>query len=149
LLLLGHRFRERGVRAAADIPDNLPRVMGSESRLKQLFVNLLANAADAAGGNVHIAAAPCENGQYLEAVVEDDGPGIPDDVRKQMFNPFFTTKAGRLNTGLGLAICQQIIDAPNGLLLVERRGGRTVFSLRFPVCRNMPERGGAQRGGAC
>ncbi len=139
LLLLGHRFRERGVRVTADIPASLPPVMGSESRLKQLFVNLLANAADAAGGedgggNVRIAAAPCENGRYLEAVVEDDGPGIPDDVRKQMFNPFFTTKAGRLNTGLGLAICQQIIDAHNGLLLVKRRDGMTSFSLRFPVC---------------
>ncbi len=138
ILLLGHRFRERGVRVAADIPGSLPRVVGSESRLKQLFVNLLANAADAAGGeggggNVRLAAAPCENGQYLEAVVEDDGPGIPEDVREQMFNPFFTTKAGRLNTGLGLAICQQIIDAHNGLLLVERRDGKTVFSLRFPV----------------
>lgn len=132
-LLLGHRFRERGVTAEADIPETLPRIMGSESRLKQLFVNLLTNAADAAKSRIRIAAEPCENGQYLEATVEDDGPGIPDDVRKEMFNPFFTTKAGRLNTGLGLAICQQIMDAHNGLLLVDRRDGMTVFTLRFPV----------------
>ena len=131
VLLTHHRFTDRGVILEDRLPSDPIRVLGDENRLKQLFVNLLANAADVAG-RVRLTAGVRDGGDVVEACVSDDGPGIPDDVKAQMFNPFFTTKTGRHNTGLGLSICQQIIDAHSGLLLVERNDGWTRFSLRFP-----------------
>jgi two-component system, NtrC family, sensor kinase len=64
--------------------------------------------------------------------VEDNGPGIPDDLRPSIFDPFYTTK--RHGTGLGLAVTRSIIDAHNGTIVCEARpGGGTRFAITLPL----------------
>jgi signal transduction histidine kinase len=84
-----------------------PLVSGDPARLGQVVLNLIQNAIHALsagerGGRVSISVAPVEAG--VELSVEDDGPGIPDDLLPRIFEPFFTTKASGAGTGLGLAV---------------------------------------------
>ena len=71
------------------------------------------------------------DGEVVVAV-EDDGPGIPDDVQARMFEPFFTTKAVGAGTGLGLDIARRIVEAHRGTLGVISEPGRTRFTVRLP-----------------
>ncbi len=101
-------------------------------RMKQVFLNLLVNAIEALprGGRVEALVTRTSDGG-AEAVVEDDGPGIPDDVAGKAFLPFFTTKAK--GTGLGLSIVQKIVQAHHGrVVLSAREGGGTRISITLP-----------------
>ncbi len=104
-------------------------------QLRQVFWNLLANAAQAAGTGDEPGMVRVESGQEGDAacfVVEDDGPGIAVGDLPQLFTPFFTTK--ERGTGLGLATVQRIVDAHGGSLTVESSPGeRTRFVVRLPA----------------
>ena len=64
--------------------------------------------------------------------ITDDGPGVPDDVRERLFDPYFTTKSS--GTGLGLAICRRLVEAHGGAIrLVATRLGETQFAIELPV----------------
>jgi signal transduction histidine kinase len=63
----------------------------------------------------------------------DNGPGIPDDIRKRIFDPFFTTKAVGQGTGLGLDIVRRLVQRHNGEIEVDSRPGRTEFRVSLPV----------------
>lgn len=104
-----------------------------EGQIRQALLNLLRNAREAAGdgGMVLLRVAPDED--VVEIAVEDDGPGIPEDVRASIFDPFYTTK--RHGTGLGLAVTRSIVEAHGGTIVCEpREGGGTRFRLRLPRC---------------
>lgn len=97
-------------------PDFTIRADGDQ--LEQLLINLLRNAADAAletGGAVTVSWR--KNGNYMEVLVEDEGPGLPNTTN--LFVPFFTTKPG--GSGIGLVLCRQIAEAHGGSLTVENR----------------------------
>lgn len=93
---------------------------GSDSRLQQVLVNLIVNAAQACAElvareihrtpRVEVAIEPAGEGKMVAIVVRDNGPGIPDDVLQRIFEPFFTTKSAEDGTGLGLSICRQWIE---------------------------------------
>jgi len=104
--------------------------------LEQVFSNLLSNALDALpdGGCVRISARQAPD-ERVVVRMEDDGPGIPAELRQRIFEPFFTTKGGRSSTGLGLAISQRILQAHGGTLaLVERDDDQrgAAFDLSLP-----------------
>ncbi|MCH8558643.1 MAG: HAMP domain-containing histidine kinase, partial [Balneolia bacterium] len=71
-----------------------------------------------------------ENGQTL-IEIEDNGPGIPDNIKDKILQPFFTTKKGTQGTGLGLSITNDIIKAHGGELEITSQPGLTVFSIRL------------------
>ncbi len=101
---------------------NLPLVPMDESLSEQAFVNLIQNAYDAmgnSGGTLRVSAARTNNGNRpgVEVRVEDTGPGIPAELREQIFNPFVTTK--KTGVGLGLSIVSRIIDGHHGTIRVE------------------------------
>jgi two-component system NtrC family sensor kinase len=103
-------------------------------RLKQLFLNLVVNAAHAIDGSGRIRVqTSCEDGRLI-VIVEDDGCGIPEEVLEHVFDPFFTTKEVGVGTGLGLAISHEIARAHDGWIRVERgaRGG-SVFRVELPA----------------
>jgi signal transduction histidine kinase len=135
LLQHGTRVIEPTVHSRAD-----HRIEGDALLLKQVFVNLLQNAAEAAGpeGVVHIEADErlADDGANRRVVVRvrDNGPGIPDDVRADLFQPFFTTK--ETGTGLGLALAKKIITHHGGSLCLLHSGPTgTVFEVSLPAIR--------------
>jgi signal transduction histidine kinase len=130
--------------AGVDSPLVVP---GDPGRLEQVFLNLLHNAGRAAGeqGTVWVRARrTAEAGAgRVEIVVEDDGPGIPEEVREKIFDPFFTTTNG---TGLGLSISYGIVRAHGGTIEVgDRPGGGARFTLRLPAPPAASRRGSGER----
>ncbi len=110
-------------------------VKGNEIHLRQVFVNLVVNAACAmptAGGKIDVSFER-ENGRII-CVVADDAVGIAPEVLERIFEPFFTTRAGHGGSGLGLAIVKQIIKQHKGDILVSSElGVGTTFRVSFPA----------------
>ena len=77
--------------------------------------------------------------RYLAVRITDSGPGIPEAVRGRIFDPFFTTKAPGTGSGLGLGICQQIVERHRGRILVESEPGRTSFEVLLPLTQPVAE----------
>lgn len=101
---------------------NLPLVPLDESLCEQAFVNLIQNAFDAmanSDGTLRLSARPakCAEHDGVEVRIEDTGPGIPQKLREQIFNPFVTTK--KTGVGLGLSIVSRIVDGHHGTIRVE------------------------------
>jgi two-component system, NtrC family, sensor histidine kinase HydH len=115
------------VQVEKDYAASLPLVPLDESLCEQAFVNIVQNAYDAMGANggrmrvqVRESRASGRNGGPMEGVevrIEDTGPGIPPELREQIFNPFVTTK--KSGVGLGLSIVSKIIDGHQGSIRVE------------------------------
>lgn len=117
----------RDQRVFVDVPPGLT-VRADPLRLSQALSNLLANAK-AAGGHVGVIAEAVEGAVLVH--VCDDGPGIPEDIRGSLFQPFVSRGEG--GTGLGLAIVAKVMAAHGGaVLLTESPGWSTCFTLRFP-----------------
>ena len=125
LLLMEHRFVELGVRVHSDLPDSV-EVDAFPAELRQVFTNLITNAAEAAGPGgevwVGISAVPASIGPIGQKIpagaqitITDNGPGVPQDVRPHLFQPFFTTK-GERGTGLGLWVSRGIINKHGGAI---------------------------------
>ena len=123
LLLMESRFTAAGIAISQNIPAKLC-IRGFPAELRQVFTNLLTNASEATGSRGHIAlsaeALPAgldEDGIRREAgvlvTIDDDGPGIPLDILKHLFQPFYTTK-GERGTGLGLWISRGIVTKHGG-----------------------------------
>jgi PAS domain S-box-containing protein len=107
----------------------VPSVQGSESRLCQVFLNLLLNAAHAipeGGAEDHEIRVVIREGGAGEVVVEvrDTGVGMTPEVQARIFDPFFTTRPVGEGTGLGLSICHGIIDSMGGRIAVESQPGK-------------------------
>lgn len=129
------RHRARLVRALGAVP----RVMGDEARLGQVFINLLVNAAqaippgDVARNEIRVVTRTDGEGR---AVVEihDTGPGITPDLLPRLFDPFFTTKEVGGGSGLGLSICHGIVTALGGSIEVDSAPGKgSCFRVQLPA----------------
>jgi signal transduction histidine kinase/CheY-like chemotaxis protein len=112
--------------------------IGSESRLVQVLVNVLVNAAHATppgdAGHHRVQLAVRADGNTVEISVTDDGAGMPPEVLARVFDPFFTTKDVGVGTGLGLAICHSLMQAMGGSIAITSEVGvGTTVSLRLPA----------------
>jgi signal transduction histidine kinase len=115
----------------------LPLVPLDESLCEQAFINLVQNAHEAMeerGGKLRVEVVPAiqNNGEGVVVRLSDNGPGVPDEIREEIFNPFVTTK--KTGVGLGLSIVSQIIDGHHGSIRVEKgpQGGAS-FVIFFPL----------------
>lgn len=109
-----------------DTDRDLPAIEADPNQLVQVFVNILANAEQAISsardhGRIQVGAAVSEG--KIEVLLDDDGPGIPADIRSKIFDPFFTTRRAGGGTGLGLTIC---------LVIIKEHGG-TIEALSSPA----------------
>ncbi len=134
---LTRKDEDSSVRVERQYQPNLPPVPLDESLCEQAFVNLIQNAYDAMGSNggtLRVAAARADsaNRDGIEVRIEDTGPGVPPELREQIFNPFVTTK--KTGVGLGLSIVSRIIDGHHGTIRVEgSREGMGEQGARFVV----------------
>lgn len=109
-------------------------VVGNENRMKQVIVNLLMNGVEAGDENrgVRLGVSLSVREDAVRLAVADDGPGIPEEIRSRIFDPFFSSKSNKKNTGLGLSICQHIVESHRGTLRFDRRAGWTLFIVDLP-----------------
>ena len=127
----------------------MPPVLADAAQLKQVFLNLLANAADAMpnGGQIRItleAETDAEGHEMAVARITDTGHGMPAEVQRRIFDPFFTTKES--GAGLGLSIAAQVMARHGGTLVLESSTeSGTTFAVWVPVA---PPSGGAESEGA-
>jgi C4-dicarboxylate-specific signal transduction histidine kinase len=137
------RLRSLG-EVVEEVEPGLPRVRLGQRHLVQVLVNLLLNAADAVEGaspprpaRIVLRASRVEGGVRLE--VEDNGPGLPQEVKARLFEPFFTTKPPGKGTGLGLALCREYVTRAGGMLDAENRAeGGARFFLTLPEAESAP-----------
>jgi signal transduction histidine kinase len=114
--------------------ETLPRVRCHAGQLNQVFMNLLVNACDAVGERGHIRVRTRSDGDRVRLEFEDDGPGIPPELRDRVFEPFFTTKPVGQGTGLGLSLSHGIVERHGGRIWVESElGAGTRFVIELPV----------------
>jgi two-component system NtrC family sensor kinase len=126
-----------GVTIHRDYAGELPRVQVEEMQLQEIFINLIKNSLQAlhhSGGNIWLSTFQ-RRGKVVTAI-RDDGPGISEEVRDRIFDPFVTTKAPGEGTGLGLSICYGIVKRYDGEIRVEsEEGAGATFSVIFPAYR--------------
>ena len=133
------QIRQRAV-VERSYEDDLPKVLANESRLGQLFLNLVVNAAQAlpeGSPNQHrIEMIAKSEGAFVRVEIADTGCGIPPDVLPRIFEPFFTTKPTGQGTGLGLSICRRILVELGGDITVTSELGKgSRFIVRLPCAR--------------
>jgi len=128
-------FAQKNVNVTLDVPQNLRPVFCDPEGIYRCLLNLLTNAADvvpAQDGRIHLAARPVDDA-HVELPVSDNGPGIPPEQRKAVFEPFFSTK-GTHGTGLGLAVTRKTVAEHGGSVEVqEGPEGGALFRILLPA----------------
>jgi PAS domain S-box-containing protein len=127
---------------------DIPQVLCSAGQINQVFLNIIVNAAQAIEsqqketmGSIKIKISSTDT--HVVCEIEDDGPGIPQEYIKKIYDPFFTTKPAGKGTGLGLAVSYDIIvNKHKGELLVDSEVGKgTKFTIKLPINRKTPDLG--------
>jgi PAS domain S-box-containing protein len=134
--MLAHQFSRQGISIDLDLAPDLPLLAMDEERLKQVFVNLLVNARQAMeeGGVMGIASRYLPASRQIELRFRDTGKGIPPEIQKRIFDPFFSTKDSSEGTGIGLSVSYGIVRDHRGEILVQSEPGLwTEFTVLLPV----------------
>jgi signal transduction histidine kinase len=126
------------VRVDSRIAKDLPEIDGDKGQLTQVLLNLVENARDAIGtredGRITVTTKRGEANDRAMLIVEDNGPGVPSDLKDKIFAPYFTTKQAKGGTGLGLAIVHRIVSDHGGRITISdalERGAR--FTIELPL----------------
>jgi signal transduction histidine kinase len=139
LFLVGQQRRAGSVEIRDELDRNLPRVLGDPSQLEQVFLNLCLNAVQAMAGRGTLGIRSFARDSRVTVEVSDSGPGIPAEVRPNIFRPFFTTKTE--GNGLGLAISARIVAEHGGNIGYRcPPAGGTVFTVTLNLASAPPER---------
>lgn len=137
-----------GIACVLELDPHLPQVHGERTQLEQVVLNLLNNAEQALRANVdaprrsrggRITIRTRVDREHVVLEIEDDGPGIPDDMQSDIWNPFWTSRtgggSGGEGTGLGLVIVRDIVTDHRGTVALDAStAGVTRFSVRLPAC---------------
>jgi len=135
LALLRNELMALKVDATLTVEPGIPDIEMNPNQIKQVFVNLLNNAAQAIASTGRPGRIAITARRWLDGVavsVADDGPGIPEELLPRVFEPFFTTKTEGEGTGLGLSICQGIVKEHGGRITLESSpGAGAIFTVEL------------------
>ena len=135
----GYGIAQGTVDISSAIRDDLPQIVADADQITQVIINLLTNAEHAindsgTGDKISVTANHLRGSENIEICVEDNGPGIPKNIRARVFEPFFTTKDIGEGTGIGLAFCHRIIHSHHGHIRLDHdfsNGSR--FCITLPI----------------
>jgi signal transduction histidine kinase len=130
--VLSHLARQHHVRVDANVAENVPAIACSEDTLRQIIFNLVLNAIEATPPNGRVRIDVKHNAKWLVATIRDDGVGISNDIKEQIFDPFVTGKT--TGTGLGLYVVRRNVEELGGTIECQSElGGGTCFTIRLPL----------------
>ena len=124
------------IEIAEDMEPNLPWVEAHAGQIQQIVFNLIQSSRDAIrqiDGVGRVVLRTSTRQGWVTLQVEDNGPGIPEEIWSDIFEPFFTTKEGDQGTGLGLSVCAGIARDHDGRLLVEKSDRGACMALELPL----------------
>ncbi len=146
-LVILHSKLKKGVTVHREYAADLPAIQAYVGELNQVWTNLVDNAIDAMEGKGTLTIRVRAEGAWVIAEFEDDGPGMPEEIRSKVFDPFFTTKAPGEGTGLGLNISRNlVVQRHGGGITVSSRPGSTKFTVRLPIDASPAEGAPGERG---
>lgn len=134
---IGYQLEQENVRIVADLKKDGYVVKGNFNELEQVLTNIILNGRDAISkikksGDIRVTLS--RNGTWVAIAVEDEGTGISKDVQRKIFDPFFTTKDVGKGLGLGLSICQSIVEKHKGTISIDSELNKgTVVTVRLPA----------------
>jgi two-component system NtrC family sensor kinase len=144
LYFLESRCAKEGIQVIRDLSSELPDVTADQSQLTQVLVNTVVNAIQAMpeGGRLTVRTKTSDG--TVRLIVEDTGVGMEENIRRQIFQPFFTTKDVGKGTGLGLAVVYGIVASHGGTIGVDSQVDRgTTIEIRLPVAEKSGVKGEA------
>ena len=136
LLFLENQATFHNIEIIKELDTSLPPVLGNAGQLKQVFLNIMINAADAMQGRGALTIKTFPSGDGKRVIIEftDTGEGIPEDILPRIFDPFYTTKKVGEGTGLGLPMSYGIVKEHKGNIEVDTvMGSGTTFRVLLPV----------------
>ncbi len=126
--------RLKEVEVLRNFQRRMPKILGDDGELMQVFLSIVVNALDAMQDKGTLTLETGSNGNAAFTKIGDSGPGIPPNLTSRIFDPFYTTKSERGGTGLGLSIADKIIKSHNGKIEVTSEKGRgTTFKIILPI----------------
>ena len=135
-VLVRRTLQNEQIEIAEDMEPNLPWVEAHAGQIQQIVLNLIQNSRDAIrqiDGVGRVVLRTSIRQGWVTLQVEDNGPGIPEEIWSDIFEPFFTTKEGDEGTGLGLSVCAGIARDHDGRLLVEKSDRGACMTLELPL----------------
>lgn len=134
LELFSNRFTKEAIKFNMRLYPFLPRIKGDHSQLNQVLVNLIVNAVQAMPKGGELTIETFKDSQSVFIAVSDTGVGMSEEVRKQIFLPFFTTKDMNQGTGLGLSVVHGIVTGHQGKITVESEPDKgSTFTIELPI----------------
>ncbi|MBY0488803.1 MAG: PAS domain S-box protein [Gemmatimonadaceae bacterium] len=134
-------LRQAGVKVTLELDPNAPKVSGDEQKLQQVLLNMISNAEFAMQGRLErvLTLSTRTSGDQVHILAHDTGRGMSAEVKRRIFEPFFSTKPAGLGTGLGLSVSYGIVHAHGGSISVESEPDvGTTFQLNLPVLASTP-----------
>jgi PAS domain S-box-containing protein len=137
LEVVAYGLRSSGVSVVTEFDASLPQLMLDQDLFRQVIANLVINAQQALGQQPQprlLTIRTYRAAEFVGLEVEDNGPGVPKELAERIFDPFFTTKPAGVGTGIGLAICNDVVKAHGGRLeLGDRKDGGALFRVLVPL----------------
>ena len=133
--MYGSRLRQEGIELIyLENDDEIPEIPCDISRLRQVFLNILDNAAKHGGDGKKITASISREDNFVVIRIRDFGPGIPEDELPHVKMKFYKGSSKARGSGIGLAVCEEIVTMHGGQLILENAdGGGTLVSVRLPI----------------
>ena len=139
LLLHEKQLQEHSIKVKPEFGDGLSQVVASKNQLRQVFLNMIANARDAMPDGGTLTVRTGQRDGFIYMVFEDTGMGIREENLGKIFDSFFTTKSSVKGVGLGLSVCYGFIKDHGGDIQVKSEEGQgTAFTITLPVMEDVP-----------
>jgi signal transduction histidine kinase len=142
LYFLESRCAKEGIKVACQLAPSLPDVTADQSQMTQVLVNTVVNAIQAMPDGGKLTVRTLTTDKFVSLIVKDTGVGMEENIKNQIFQPFFTTKDVGVGTGLGLSVVYGIVTSHGGSIGVDSKVGQgTTIKIKLPIT-NLAEESG-------